>query len=466
MEHSLAGLVLIDIKAFTDERGWFAEMYRKDRLAEQGIDVKFVQDNHSYSSRKGTLRGIHFQNEPKAQSKLVRCTRGSILDIAVDLRKGSDTYKKWNAVVLSEQNRKQLFIPKGFGHGFVTLTDHAEVDYKVDEYYSKEHDRSIRFDDPELGIDWQIEHPILSEKDTHAPYLRDSDVNFSITVLVTGSQGQLGYEVLACLKKLGIRGIGVDIDDLDITDKEATLREFEKIRPDVVVHCAAYTAVDRAEEERRLCWNVNVEGTRNVAEACEAIGSKLLYISTDYVFDGSGTEERAEDAPTAPINYYGETKAMGEKIVRDLVKRHFIVRTSWLYGSHGNNFVKTMLRLAKEKEQISVVCDQVGSPTYAKDLAVLLCQLIQTRSYGTYHGINEGTCSWAEFAQEIFRLKGLNVAVRPISTNEYPTKASRPLNSRLGRGALDAHGFSRLGHWKDALARFLQELDEKGDEGK
>ena len=177
METDLPGVLIIEPRVFEDERGWFMESYSYRVFKELGIDAVFVQDNHSYSKRKGTLRGIHFQNNPVAQAKLVRCTRGKILDVAVDLRKGSPTYKKWIMVELSEENKRMLFIPKGFGHAFLTLTDDVEVQYKVDQYYSKEHDRSIRWNDPDIGIDWPIEEPILSEKDRNAPFLKDSDCN-------------------------------------------------------------------------------------------------------------------------------------------------------------------------------------------------------------------------------------------------------------------------------------------------
>lgn len=178
METDLPGVLIIEPRVFEDERGWFMESYSYRVFKELGIDVVFVQDNHSYSKRKGTFRGIHFQNNPMAQAKLIRCTRGKILDVAVDLRKGSPTYKKWIMVELSEENKRMLFIPKGFGHAFLTLTDDVEVQYKVDQYYSKEHDRSIRWNDPDIGIDWPIKDPIISEKDRNAPFLKDSDCNF------------------------------------------------------------------------------------------------------------------------------------------------------------------------------------------------------------------------------------------------------------------------------------------------
>lgn len=179
VETKIPEVIIIEPDVFGDHRGWFSESYNKQKYAEAGIEADFVQDNHSYSAEKGTLRGLHFQNEPKSQAKLIRCTRGSVLDVAVDMRKSSETYKMWVAVELSAENKKQLFIPKGFAHGFLTLSDDVEFQYKVDEYYSKENDRSIRFDDPEFCIDWGIDRPILSEKDQNAPYLKDSDINFN-----------------------------------------------------------------------------------------------------------------------------------------------------------------------------------------------------------------------------------------------------------------------------------------------
>jgi len=452
------GLLVVETDVYGDHRGWFTETYTKNKFVDNGIDVDFVQDNQSYSAQKGTLRGIHFQNNPMAQSKLIRCTRGAIIDTVVDLRKGSDTYKQWFSIELSADNKKQLFIPKGFGHAFLTLTDDVEVQYKVDEYYSKEHDRSIRFDDPEIGIHWGIEHPILSDKDRNAPLLKDSDANFSIRVLVTGVKGQLGYDVVKRLNALGIENIGVDMDDFDLTNREQTIQYIVNCRPDVVVHCAAYTAVDKAEDDKEKCFAVNVDGTRYIAEACRQIDAKMVYISTDYVFDGKGSEPQPEDKAVMPVNYYGYTKAQGEAVVRELLEKYFIVRTSWVYGRNGNNFVKTMLKLGQTKDEVNVVNDQVGVPTYTVDLAVLICDMLQTAKYGTYHGVNEGYRSWYEFALEIFRNSGINMKVNPIPTDEYPTRANRPLNSRLSKDNLDKNGFSRLPHWKDALGRYLKEL--------
>lgn len=177
-ETKLKGVYVVEPKVFGDDRGWFMETYSKKKLQEAGIDTEFVQDNHSFSAEKGTLRGIHCQKEPMAQSKITRCTKGAVLDVAVDLRKKSPTYKKWLAVELTAENKKMLYLPRGFGHGFLTLEENSEFQYKVDQYYSPEHDRSIRFDDPEIGVDWKITNPIVSDKDKNSPLLKDSDVDF------------------------------------------------------------------------------------------------------------------------------------------------------------------------------------------------------------------------------------------------------------------------------------------------
>lgn len=277
-------------------------------------------------------------------------------------------------------------------------------------------------------------------------------------VLVTGANGQLGYDVIKRLNALGDEPVGADREEFDITDGKATEDYITALRPDVIVHCAAYTAVDKAEDDRDTCRNVNVDGTRNIALACEKIGAKLVYISSDYVFGGSGTQPLEIDAPKDPQNIYGITKLGGEEEAKKCQK-HFIVRTSWVFGINGGNFVKTMLRLADSHEKLTVVDDQTGSPTYTPDLARLICDMIKTEKYGTYHASNEGYCTWAEFAKEIMRQAEKTTKIIPCTTAEYPAKAKRPENSRLSKKCLDDAGFDRLPPWQDALARFLKELD-------
>lgn len=279
-------------------------------------------------------------------------------------------------------------------------------------------------------------------------------------ILVTGVGGQLGYDAMKVLKARNIECLGTDIGDFDITDFKAVFEYIVHYRPDAVIHCSAYTAVDKAEDNEKLCRKVNEEGPRNIAKACKEIGAKMLYLSTDYVFPGMGQAPYEVDDPKGPQSVYGSTKLGGEEAVEELLDRYFIVRTSWVFGENGNNFIKTMLRLGKEHDKVSVVDDQIGSPTYTADLAPLLCDMIVTGKYGTYHATNEGYCSWAEFASEIFRQAGYPTKVRAISTQEFGSKAKRPFNSRMSKKSLDEAGFHRLPPWRDALRRYLHEISD------
>lgn len=279
-------------------------------------------------------------------------------------------------------------------------------------------------------------------------------------ILVTGASGQLGYDVERELERRGIEHLGTSSKELDITDRAAVERLMAAYRPDAAIHCAAYTKVDLAEDEPERCWAVNADGTRNLAAACREIGAKMLYISTDYVFPGTGERSYETGDPTGPVNTYGRSKLAGELAVQSLLEKYFIVRISWVFGKNGSNFVKTMLRLAETKADLSVVCDQIGSPTYTADLAPLLCDMVQTERYGVYHATNEGTCAWSEFAEAIFELAGRQVVVHPIPTSAYPTRTVRPLNSRMSKERLRDNGFQELPEWKNALARYLKEITE------
>lgn len=275
-------------------------------------------------------------------------------------------------------------------------------------------------------------------------------------VLVTGANGQLGYDVIKELQKQNIECFGATRKDFDIIDFKATENFIIKYMPDVVIHCAAYTAVDKAEDEPDLCYKVNTSATESIAEICKKINAKMLYISTDYVFDGAkeGFYE-VEDKPN-PINVYGKTKLLGEEAVQKILDKYFIVRISWVFGEHGNNFVKIMLRLGAERKELNVVADQHGSPTYTADLAPLLVEMIKTEKYGIYHATNEDVCSWAEFAEEIFKIAKMDVKVNRITTSEYPTKAKRPLNSKLNKMCLVEGDFYLLEKWTQAIAKFLR----------
>ena len=277
-------------------------------------------------------------------------------------------------------------------------------------------------------------------------------------VFVTGATGQLGHDVCRELERRGVEYRGVGSRELDITDAAAVEAALGEYAPDGVIHCAAWTKVDAAEDERAACWRVNAAGTAHIAAACAALGAKMLYISTDYVFPGTGAAPWKTDDGTGPLSVYGKSKLAGELAVETLLEKYFIVRSSWVFGKNGNNFVKTMLRLSETKTELGVVADQIGSPTYTADLAPLLCDMIGTEKYGIYHASNEGECSWAELAEEIFRRAGKNVRVNRLATEQYPARAPRPRNSRLDKNCLTAEGFSRLPDWRDALGRYLKEI--------
>ena len=279
-------------------------------------------------------------------------------------------------------------------------------------------------------------------------------------ILITGSKGQLGHDLMNELEKRGIEYIGVDVEEMDITDADACRRVITEAAPDAVIHCAAYTAVDAAEDNVELCRKINAEGTKNIAEVCRDLDIKMMYISTDYVFDGEGTRPWEPDDHREPLNIYGLTKYEGEVYIERLVKKFFTVRIAWVFGVNGKNFIKTMLRLGKERGAVSVVDDQIGSPTYTYDLARLLVDMIQTEEYGRYHATNEGLCSWYEFACEIFRQAGMDeVTVTPVDSSQFPAKAKRPKNSRMDRSKLVEKGFTPLPTWQDALGRYLKEIE-------
>ncbi len=286
-------------------------------------------------------------------------------------------------------------------------------------------------------------------------------------VLVTGVKGQLGHDVVNELNKKGHQAIGVDIEEMDITDSISVETVLTEAHPDAVIHCAAWTAVDLAEDEENVdkVRMVNANGTENIAKVLRNLNCKMIYISTDYVFDGQGTRPWEPDDERKPINIYGQTKYEGEQAVEKWLDKYFIVRISWVFGLNGKNFIKTMLNLAKTRDTLTVVNDQVGSPTYCYDLARLLVDMVETSKYGRYNATNEGVCSWYEFACEIFRQAGelgheecSKVSVVPVGSDAYPSKAKRPGNSRMSKKKLTENGFERLPSWQDALSRYLKEI--------
>ena len=283
----------------------------------------------------------------------------------------------------------------------------------------------------------------------------------SIKIIVTGVKGQLGYDCVRRLKERGYTNVkGIDIEDLDITDEKAVHSFVLKEKPDVFMHNAAWTAVDKAEQMKDKVYEVNALGPKYIAEACKEVDAKMIYISTDYVFDGKGEKYFEVNDEKNGLSIYGKTKSQGEDFVKANLDKYFIVRISWVFGINGNNFIKTMINLADNgKKELNIVSDQIGSPTYTYDLADLLIDMLESDKYGVYHATNEGVCSWAEFASYVFEVSGREVKVNPTTTEEYlklvPNQASRPLNSRMSKKSLDKGGFKHLPNWKDAVKRFI-----------
>lgn len=288
-------------------------------------------------------------------------------------------------------------------------------------------------------------------------------------VLVTGINGQLGHDVVKELRKRGHEPIGVDKERMDLTVSSQIEECIKTVKPEAIIHCAAYTAVDAAEDNESLCRQVNSYAVRDIAQFAKELDIPMIYISTDYVFNGmKGLEdinsdefetskylEYVEFDETNPQNVYGQTKLEGELYIKELLDKYYIVRISWVFGENGNNFIDTMLRLSKDREQLNVIADQIGSPTYTKDLAPLLVDMIETDKYGVYHATNDGYCSWYDFAKEIFRIANIDIKVNPIKTSQYTTKAKRPFNSKMSKQKLVDNGFSELRDWKLALKEYI-----------
>ena len=477
IETNLKDCYILEPKRFGDERGYFESITKEDL---EDLGFKGVYQVSNSKSGKGIVRGLHFQKDPYCQAKVVRSQRGGVLDVVVDIRKDSPTYGKWTSVELTPENGRLLYVPRGFAHGFVALKDDTLFEYYVDNQYKPNMEGGILWNDPDLGINWdqifeeyEIAEPVLSAKDKDRCTLKDCDVEFTRRekkYLITGYKGQLGYDIK---KELMARGISernilaIDKDEMDITNREEVMNVVKGFNPDVIFHCAAWTAVDKAEEEKELCYKVNVDGTKNITDASIDIGAKLIYLSTDYVFDGKKPMDDVYDIDEEvnPMSIYGLTKYQGEVEVRRNPK-HFITRISWVFGINGNNFIKTMLKLSQNHKELNVVDDQIGSPTYTVDLAKLLVTMAETDKFGTYHANNEGFTSWADFAEYIFKINDKDVKVNHVSTEEYlkitgSKQAYRPRNSKLSKASLDAAGFERLPSWEDATERYCEELTGK-----
>ena len=474
LKTSLLDCYILEPERFGDKRGYF-ESIKEEDLQELGFNRIFQVSNSL--SNKGILRGLHFQKNPYCQAKVVRCHRGAVIDVVVDLRSDSKTYLKWESFLLTPENGRCLFVPRGFAHGFISLKNNTLFEYYVDNLYMPKYEDGILWNDEKIGIDWEdifkeynIKKPVLSAKDKVRNSLDENAIDFKrekTKYLITGYKGQLGYDIKRALIERGETEIlALDIDEMDITKKEEVEKIILEYKPDVIFHCAAYTSVDKAEENEELVNNVNVLGTKNITDASIKIGAKIFYMSTDYIFDGTKKESYQEDDIPNPINVYGKTKYLGELEVKRNPK-HFITRISWVFGINGNNFIKTMIKLSKNYNELSVVSDQIGSPTYTRDLARLLVEMSYTDKYGVYNVTNEGYTSWADFAKLIMKEINSNTKIKEVTTNEYlkimnKKQAKRPENSRLSKDKLDNNDFIRLPSWEDATKRYIKELKKEG----
>ena len=274
-------------------------------------------------------------------------------------------------------------------------------------------------------------------------------------ILVTGSTGQLGSDVVKELLKRGYSTLSPNRSEFNLCSEDSIRNYILNSNCEAIVHCAAYTQVDKAEDEKDLCIKINATATKHIAKCAKILDIPMIYISTDYVFDGTKDGKYTENDETNPINIYGESKLAGEKYVQEILDKYYIVRTSWVFNINGKNFIETMLRLSKANNQLSIVNDQIGSPTYTKDLSRLLVDMLETSKYGLYHATNEGYCSWYEFANTIFKLANINIDIKAINSNEYASRAKRPMNSKLSKDKLIEYGFKPLPHWEDSLKDYL-----------
>ena len=470
IETSLKDCYELVPKRFGDNRGYFSSV-TDEELEMAGFD-KVKQISNSFSS-KGVLRGLHYQLNPYCQAKMVRCHQGAVLDVVMDVRKDSPTYGKYIAVELTPEKGNMLYVPRGFAHGFMALKDDSLFEYYVDNKYMPRLEDGIAYNDPTINIDWEaikkqydIKELILSDKDSNRHGLDGMLGEFTRQpkkFLITGYKGQLGYDLV---RELNARGeydiLALDKDDMDITNRDRVFEIVSSYKPDVIFHCAAWTAVDKAEDMEDMVRAINVTGTKNLVDASIEVGAKMVYMSTDYVFDGKKEGLYTEEDKVNPQSVYGLTKYEGEEEVRRN-PNHFITRISWVFGINGNNFINTMLKLSNTHKELTVVDDQIGSPTYTVDLAKLLVEMSYTQKYGTYNVNNEGYCSWAEFAKYIMESNNKDTKIIPVSTEEYlkitsAKQAYRPRNSKLDKTKLEENGFARLPSWQDATDRYCKEL--------
>ena len=468
IETGIEGLYILEPTVFGDERGFFLETYSKKEFEEIGIFDEFVQDNHS-KSKKGVLRGLHFQTK-HSQGKLVRVIKGSVYDVAVDIRKESSTYGKWYGIELSAENKKMFFIPKGFAHGFLTLEDETEFQYKCTDLYAPQYDSGIMWNDKDIDINWNFqkyglkeEDIVLSEKDKkHQSFKEYTRKYIGENVLLIGAAGQLGQDFQKLFDKLGIKYTATDHRELDVTDKEKVKKFVDNNDFTMIINCAAYNNVDKAEEELEKCYALNSHVPKYLVEICKEKNIAFVTYSTDFVFDGEKEIPYTEEDIPNPLSIYSKAKLEGEKYSLGYDKS-FVIRTSWVFGMGNNNFCKQVINWSKGKDKLRIVDDQISSPTYSKDLAEYSWELIQTGKYGLYHLSNEGEASKFEQAKYILKKIGWTSVLERAKTEEFPLPAKRAKYSKLDSSKIEKIIDRKIPHWKTGIDRFLEEMKEKGE---
>ena len=468
IETGIEVLYILEPTVFGDERGFFLETYNKKEFEEIGIFDEFVQDNHS-KSKKGVLRGLHFQTR-HSQGKLVRVIKGSVYDVAVDIRKGSSTFGKWYGIELSAENKKMFFIPKGFAHGFLTLEDDTEFQYKCTDFYAPQYDSGIMWNDKDININWNFEKYglkeediVLSEKDKkHQSFKEYTEKYIGENVLLTGADGQLGQDFQKLFDKSGIKYTATDYKELDVTNKEKVKEFVNSNNFTMIINCAAYNNVDKAEEEPEKCYALNSHGPKYLAEICKEKNIVFVTYSTDFVFDGEKEIPYIEEDIPNPLSIYSKAKLEGEKYSLKYEKS-FVIRTSWVFGMGNNNFCKQVINWSKGKDKLRIVDDQISSPTYSKDLAEYSWKLVQTDKYGLYHLSNDGEASKFEQAQYILKKIGWKGILERAKTEDFPLPAKRAEYSKLDSSKIEKIINKKIPHWKTGIDRFLEEMKEKGE---
>lgn len=460
-EPTIEGLKIIQPKVFKDERGQFSETFNTLNYLKYGIYNNFIQDNESTSSF-GVIRGLHFQKDEHAQAKLVRVIKGKVLDVVVDLRQDSKTYGHTYSIELSESNRRQMYIPRGFAHGFSVLSECAIFSYKVDNHYHKESESGINPLDPHLKIDWQVplDTCVISLKDKELPLFEQLKMNTkSNKILILGSNGQLGQCLQAKSNDFDqFEYVFATRKDVDIQSNQSLDDYISRISPDYIINCVAYTAVDKAEEDIEECIRINTLFPKSLASVCKKYKIGLLHYSTDYVYDPEGIEVITETSPTTPQSTYGKTKLEGEKNVLSTHDRSIVIRTSWVYSDKSKNFYNTISKLVKSKSEVKVINDQFGAPTNAYDLAEVSLKLISRfdhclNKHRVYNYSNSGETTWFGFADAINSIYNIDSActVTPIPSSQYPVAAIRPFNSRLSSQRLIDVLEINIPSWQDSL---------------